>query len=434
MQVHRLTGAGATIGIGLLAAMACSAGDALPSRPSNIRVPPYSPEDPSWVSVLPGTNIQDLVNRNPGPTTFYLRAGLHAQQQVMPKSGNTFVGENGAFMDGQRITAYAFYSNNLAQTHVTIRGLEIRNYTTPLANFGAITGNDVTNWVVTDNDVHHNADAGIRAGTGTGWQVLRNQSHDNGRIGIAGYQCDGALIQDNEVYGNNPAGSSTGGESGMKILGAQNLIIRGNSVHDNNGNGIWSDTNDPPVLIENNSVAGNTKAGIWHEVSYDAIIRNNIVTGNGSPSVPTAWIDSAGIQVSNSANVEIHGNTVRDNANGICLMQSSSYPANGRHGAYRVENVFVHDNVVGMTTGRTGLAQKVQDKSYFSRRNNRFSNNIYYLGARETYFTWDDRDLTESQWRAYGLDSTGSFSRLTASLAAPSRRTLFFFPQGLSAQ
>ena len=415
--------------------MACSAGHALPSAPSELRVPPYPAEDASWISISPGTTIQDVVNRYPGTTTFYLRAGTHTQQQVVPKSGNTFVGENGTVMDGQNITAYAFYSNNLGQTNVTIRGLEIKNYTTPLSAFGAITGNDVTNWVVTDNDVHHNVDAGIRAGTGTGWQVLRNQSHDNGRIGIAGYQCDGALIQDNEVYGNNPAGNSTGGESGMKILGAQNLTIRGNNVHDNNGNGIWSDTNYSTVLIENNTVGGNSKAGIWHEVSYNAIIRNNIVTGNGSAAVATTgWIDSAGIQVSNSANVEIHGNTVRDNANGICLMQSSGYPAIGRHGAYRIENVFVHDNVVGMVTGRTGLAQNVQDKSYFTSRNNRFVNNIYYLGASQSYFTWDDKDLTESQWQAYGLDSTGSFSRLMAFLGSSLAEVPVFAPESLSQQ
>jgi parallel beta-helix repeat protein len=78
----------------------------------------------------------------------------------------------------------------------------------------------------------------------------------------------------------------------MKILGAQNLTICGNNVHDNNGNAIWSDTNYPTVLIDNNTVSGTSKAGIWHEVSYNAIIRNNIVTGNGSPSVVSSgcWI------------------------------------------------------------------------------------------------------------------------------------------------
>jgi parallel beta-helix repeat protein len=411
MQANqRLTGA--TLAIGLLAAMACSNGDALPSAPSNVRVPPYSAEDSSWVSIYPGTTIQDVVNRSPGATTFYLRAGAHTQQQVVPKSGNTFVGENGAVMDGQNITAYAFYSNNLGQTNVTIRGLEIKNYTVPDSYFGAITGNNVTNWVVTENVVHDNRQAGIRAGTGAGWQVLRNTTYANGTDGIHGYQCDGALIQDNEVYGNNPANNSTGGESGMKILGAKNLTIRGNNVHDNNGIGIWSDTNYPTVLIENNTVSANSKAGIWHEVSYDAIIRNNIVTGNGSPSVPlTGWIDSAGIQVSNSPNVEIYGNTVQDNANGICIMQGNGYVTTGPYGAYGVRNLYVHDNVVRMAVGRTGLAQNVEDKSHFTSKNNRFVNNIYDLGPNSIYFTWDDKNLTESQWQAYGLDVTGTFTR-----------------------
>ena len=298
--------------------------------------------DPSWVSIYPGTNIQNLVNSYPGDTTFYLRAGTHVQQQVVPESGNTFIGETGAVMDGTNVTNYAFYSNNLNQTNVTIKKVEIKNYTTPLAWFGAITGDNVSNWVVTDNVVHHNAQAGIRAGTGTGWQVLRNTVYANGKAGIGGYRCDGAVFEGNEVYGNNPTNSTTepalSGEAGIKVFRAADVIFRANNVHDNYGKGIWSDTNYPTILIENNTVSNNSGAGIWHEIGYAAVIRNNIVVGNGQPLLSGGWlVDRAGIQVTNSANVEIYGNMVLDNRSGITGMAADNvaYPSNGPHGTLR---------------------------------------------------------------------------------------------------
>ena len=64
-----------------------------------------------------------------------------------------------------------------------------------------------------------------------------------------------------------------------------------------------------------------------------------------------------------------------------------------------------------MQIGRTGLAQNVGDTSYYTSRNNRFENNTYYLGPTSTYFLWTERNLTEAQWRGYGLDVTGTFIR-----------------------
>ena len=274
--------------------------------------------NPSWVVLYPGDNIQNHVNLFPAGTTFYLKAGTYGRQQVTPKSGDTFIGQPGAIMDGQNVTANAFYSNNKGQSNVTIKSLEIKNYTTPNADYGAITGQNVTKWIVTDNVVHHNKQAGIRAGTGTGWQVLRNKAYANGVAGITAYQCNGGLIPGNEVYGNNPSGAFTMREGGMKVFKSVNLTIRGNNVHHNKGKGIWSDTNYPTMLIEGNTVTDNSGTGIYHEIGYAAIIRNNTSSrnGNGSEQV-SGSITRAGIQVTNSPNVQVYGNTVMDNHNGI---------------------------------------------------------------------------------------------------------------------
>ena len=363
--------------------------------------------DPSWIVITPGESIQSLVNLYPTGTTFYLKAGIHYKQRVVPKSGNRFIGEAGAVMDGQKVTPYAFETLKSLPTGVTIQGLEIRNYVPPYSYQGAIQGDNGANWVISDNRIHDNGIAGVRPGKNT--QVLRNKLYRNAYNGIACHKCDGVLIQDNEIYSNNPTQVRTHGEGGMKLLGAKGITIRRNNVHDNFGIGIWSDTNLPTVLIENNTVTNNSRGGIWHEVSYAAIIRYNTATGNGTPSVAiTGWIDRAGIQVSNSPNVQVYGNTVTNNANGITVMQASGYPATGEYGAHTVQNLFVHDNVVRMPTGRSGMDANNGDMSIYTSRNNHFEHNTYYLGTSSNPFAWNELVMSPAQWQSYGNDETGT--------------------------
>ncbi|MBD3392812.1 MAG: hypothetical protein GF418_11975, partial [Chitinivibrionales bacterium] len=50
-----------------------------------------------------GDSYQDSIDAHPGNTTFKILAGVHRGFQVTPKSGNTFVGEDGAVLDGSVI-------------------------------------------------------------------------------------------------------------------------------------------------------------------------------------------------------------------------------------------------------------------------------------------------------------------------------------------
>ena len=75
--------------------------------------------------------------------------------------------------------------------------------------------------------------------------------------------------------------------------------MRGNYSHDNNGTGMWTDIDNIHTLYENNVVAHNTMAGISHEISYDAIIRNNTLIGNGAGD-PRSWWWGDEIQIQNS--------------------------------------------------------------------------------------------------------------------------------------
>jgi parallel beta-helix repeat protein len=365
--------------------------------------------DPTWVQIAPGDSIQAAVNAHAGATTFYLRAGVHRRQQVSPKTDNKFIGEAGAVLDGENVATYAFIASSGPQ-RVTISGLVIRNYASADQQ-GAIHGDNGVGWVIENNQVYGNREIGVRIGRN--WQVRRNKVYRNGVIGISGYKADGSLIEGNEVYENNylqaPEQPILSEASGMKFGVTANIVIRSNNVHHNLATGIWIDHSLPTTIIEHNTVTDNAKHGIFFESSYTAKIRYNTADRNGGGAwVSGTWLGRAGIVITNSPNVEIYGNTVRDNVNGITAMNSNN-PMTAPLGPLKIQNLYVHDNVVRMSIGKSGIAQNTGETQIYTSWNNRFEHNTYYLGTNTAYFSWSDLSLSERQWQSYGNDLTGTF-------------------------
>ncbi|MDP8928887.1 MAG: right-handed parallel beta-helix repeat-containing protein, partial [Actinomycetota bacterium] len=160
------------------------------------------------------------------------------------------------------------------------------------------------------------------------------------------------------------------------------------------------------TLYDYNLVERNGRSGIYHEISYDAVIRNNTVRGNGHDRA--RWASGAGIRVANSSNVEVYGNHVEDNGRGIVLSQQDR--GRGERGAWETRNVHVRDNTVIMTTGFTGLVQDTGKNAVFTKWNNRFEGNTYFLDkltARR--FSWMNRRTDMRGWRHSGQDTEGRF-------------------------
>lgn len=374
---------------------------------------PPAPVDTAPISgtpIYPGEDIQAKVRAAPANTRFVIKAGVHRRQTITPKSGMSFIGEPGAVLDGEDVTPYAFETLVSLPRNVTIQGLVITRYAPPYQR-AAIQGDNGTGWVITDNEISYSAYEGVHPGRHG--RVLRNYVHHNAVGGISGYRSDSTLIEGNEVAFNGATmideDPSRAEAAGMKFLRQYGLTIRDNNVHDNKV-GIWMDTGYQGTLIEGNTVVDNLSAGIWIEATYGAVVRNNRAERNGGTTTG-GWLGHAGIQVTNSPNVEIYGNIVANNMNGIGVMETSGYP-DGPYGALHVENLFVHDNVITMATGVTGLSENVGDPAVYTSRNNRFANNIYFLGGNAGYFAWGGRSrIDESAWNRYGQDVTGSFSR-----------------------
>jgi hypothetical protein len=289
---------------------------------------------------------------------------------------------------------------------VQINHLTVEKYAVPAQNGAIGATQSGTAWIVDHVESRWNHGAGIELGAGS--QITNSFIHHNGQLGIAlgGINC---VASNNEISWNNYAGFSTGWEAGgSKFWATTNLAVQSNYVHDNNGPGLWTDNNNVGTLYENNTVINNASTGIQHEISYNAIIRNNTVKGNGnSPSVVSLWQGSQ-IMVQNSSNVEVYGNTVEVpsvGGNGIGLMNQSR--GSGTLGPWVAANNYVHNNTV-VYLGAGGYSGIVDDTGGNSAVGNQFDYNHYTLqNGGSKHWSW----VTSMDWKGFlaaGQEPNGS--------------------------
>lgn len=361
-------------------------------------VPLPGPTNPQGdVVIEPGESIQAAVNSHGEGTVFIIAAGVHQNQTVSPKQMQQFIGEPGAILDGGGTTEYAFGGPG---DDVLIEGLEIRDYDSNPGE-GVIRSVDSSlDWTVRANEIHDNGGQGVKFVGG--WSVIGNYLHHNEQYGIGG-SGNGVLIEANEIAFNNPDGalSPYSGAGGTKFVNSDDLVIRGNCSHDNDGPGLWTDGHNVNALYEGNLVFDNTHAGIKHEVSCYATIQGNTAVGNGfgNPN----WLAGAGILVLNSPGVTVTGNVAIDNADGIAGIQGDRDLVNGENCVLELRDLLVTGNTIEMTTGYTGIVTD-DTSAVFDSWNNDFQNNVYVLTpSGGDFFKWDGDVLTLTEWKDIGL-------------------------------
>ena len=260
-------------------------------------------------------------------------------------------------------------------------------------------------WRLLDNEVRSNHGVGL--GFGGGSTVIGNHIHHQGQLGFGAWGT-GSVVRGNDVSFNGIAGYTAEWEAGgCKIWKTLDTTLSHNDVHDNEGPGLWADGGNLRTTYERNRIRDNWGAGIQHEISYDATIVHNEITGNGRRHKGWAW--EAGIQIQSSGGtgvIEVAQNVVSGNANGIVLIDSG-----GRHrdrptpyGEHLVRNVWVHDNRVTLRGGQvSGAVQDIDDQSIYTANNNRFDHNVYRLDSlTRPHFAWLDEDIDWNAWRSLG--------------------------------
>ena len=443
------------------------------------------------VFVAASAPLARIVRARPAGTTFCLRRGIHRLNVgVVPKSGQSFVGEPGAvvsgakditslfvksdrywvasgqtqhnphlvgecrdsgtactypndvFFDGrplERVLALselgsgrfffdheagmvwiardpgghrvhaavatrAFEGWGTGVVNVTIKGLVIEQFANASQSGAVRAGHG---WSIDGNEIRLNHGVGLQGGD----IVRRNFIHHNGQLGFSVHGSTGTLFANNVVAYNNYANYDWFWEAGgAKFMVTKRLIVRGNHVHHNRGTGLATDWDNVDTTYEGNTVEDNQGAGIFHEASYDAVIRQNVVLRNGAAN--PRLFDGAGIGVSTSQNVEIVGNTVVDNRQGVGIVDSDR--DDGRYGAHATKNILVRNNTISFsgTIGTSGLAS--DDPADYATHQNRFQGNRYTY-CQPMAFAWRKPSgpgyglLTTDEWMAAGNDTTRSF-------------------------
>jgi hypothetical protein len=299
------------------------------------------------------------------------------------------------------MSTYAFYGS---ASKVTISGITVEKYANE-AQTGALGGDGPGwanglgfGWVFENCEARFNHGSGAYVGPGD--KIYKCYLHHNGQQGIKATGTNVQIIDD-EISFNNVAGFNTGIEGGGgKLMGTNNLLFQSNYVHDNYGMGIWADTDNIYSTYEDNTFVNNENGGLMHEISYNAVIKNNTFIGN-SPHQLT-WMENGQILVQNSPNVEVYGNYISVPAtggNGITIVNQNR--GSGAYGSYTAKNDYVHNNTI-IYLGSTGVSGIGDDTSPHQSSNNTFNQNKYILSGGGTKHWFWYYDMVWSQMTGVG--------------------------------
>jgi hypothetical protein len=213
---------------------------------------PASP--PKGATVIPAGDDSNTVlahNWTVQPhQTYWFAPGRHTlasgrYSQIIPASGDTFLGAPGAVLDGRHSNLFAFTGQ--AQG-VTIRDLTVQNFGArgDSSGQGVVNHDAGANWRISHITVRDSAGAGVILGPGNvlAYSCLK----DNGEYG---FQAVGShiTVDHNEIAGNNTDNwevlqPGCGCSGGAKFWEVNQATVTSNYVHGNRGPGLWADTNN----------------------------------------------------------------------------------------------------------------------------------------------------------------------------------------------
>jgi len=320
------------------------------------------PAAPAGAIVVDPAVAGDLVEKTdaaPAGSTFWLKPGVHTlgsgqYDQVVPKNGDTFLGAPGAVVDGKGRNNFAFTQH---ATDVTISNLTVQGFTAP-QDQGVVNHDSADGWTIRNSTIQDNRGAGLMAGARQ--KVLGNCLRDNGQYAMNAYQegdkITGLVVQGNEIVGNNADDwenkqPGCGCSGGIKFWAVNGADVRANWVHDNRGVGLWADTNNNDFLIEDNLIEGNDGEGVFYEISYNLILRDNVLRknalvsgkefadrGDDFPEASVYLSESGGDPriPARTTKIDITGNTFDNNWSGITVWENAdrfcNSPANTSSG------------------------------------------------------------------------------------------------------
>ncbi len=398
------------------------------------------------VQVYPGNNVAAIVAAAPTGTTFHLNGGVYRLQQIVPRSGDTFIGDSNTDLTGALVltnfsnagglyvssytaapgqsggscasaTPACIYPEDLFIDNKPLQRVTSQGAVAPgswFLNYGtgqifmadspaghtvevssarsAFSGSaaNVTIQNVTVEKYAIPAQMGAIGDQypGTGWQVLNATARLNHGAGIS--VASGSLVQ-----GCN---ASSNGQEGIHALG-NNITIASNTISNNNYAGFdsgWeagglksSATN---LMVKLNTVASNIGPGLWTDInSSNVTYDSNTVTNNANE----------GIKHEISYAATISNNTVANNGSAFSpwLWGSQILVQNS-------QNVNVFGNIVTVNANYgNGISLIYQYRGtgtqgpWITTNNNVHDNTVYYSGqSGQSGMVSDSDQSTAMAW------------------------------------
>jgi len=377
---------GALIAVGLVIALIPALILLATARTTSPKVPASACSTAGGVPIGPGDNAQRVVDAHGPGTRYTVKAGVHLRNfSVQPKSGDTFCGEPGAVLDGGRTLKTAFSGD---ATDVTLDSITVQEYNSGWQGGAIHPDTRARDWVVRNVSALRNYWAGLMAADGM--RILGGHYNDNDQLGISGNAATGIVLDGldsdpttfdgPEMARNRTLHADCDYEAGGMKWDMGQVTVRNTHVHDNACKGLWADINARGALIEHNLIEDNHEEGIYYEISQDAVIRDNHVYGNGLDG--RGWYWGGGITVTSSFNVEVYGNRLSGNYNGITGTQQDR--TDSTPPAHLLEDFNVHDNLICATDGGRATGVIADNGDNLAARDITFTRNTIQSASCET--------------------------------------------------
>ncbi|MBK8019905.1 MAG: right-handed parallel beta-helix repeat-containing protein [Chloroflexi bacterium] len=384
------------------------------------------------VDVPVGSDIQSLVDQHPPGTTYLIRAGLHRDQSIVPKDGDSFFGESGAVLngahtldgfersgdiwvlanflaDGEPVEPWfsgtcmpgfegcnngeAIFYDDVPLRHVlTVEEVGPGTWHFDYAARSVYLGDDPTGRTV-EMAVNYQAFSGDATGVAIRGLTIEKYAGPGQIAALDGLESTNWIVENNIIRFNHGVGLTVG--PGMQVIGNQvvhngqigvsgvgdGVVVRGNEIAYNNwsyydpgweaGGTKFVQTNG--LLVEGNYVHHNIGPGLWTDIdNINVTIRNNIVVANASQ----------GIFHEIGYDAKIYDNVVKFN---------NPTPADWLYGGQIVisssRNAEIYDNVIAVSeTGGNGITIVQQERgegaygAHLAINNVVRNNRIYHLG------------------------------------------------------
>jgi parallel beta-helix repeat protein len=283
------------------------------------------------------------------------------------------------------------------------------------------------------NCIIENISAKYAAGAGFTLQgnnhVVRNSIfNNNGQLGIHSVSTNNCLMENCENSFNNylPEKQFDRGweAGGNKFVRSRSFILRGHIAHHNNGAGIWFDIDNQNPIIEN-CICYENLWGIHYEISYTAIIRNNICYNNRLLGDPDSSPVGIGIYISSSAGCEVYNNITYGNETfGIQARGPIRSDGAGRevfsHSTKFYNNIIAENQAKGNYTKSydMGYGKNPNDTTTYNLINcyipvtpNKSDYNLFYLSKTNKEFfigPGSSRPKTLSEWQNVSKQDSNS--------------------------